>query len=485
MSPRLPGMPRRRTSRMALIVTVVVAVGAGGWFAGTRMQSPAAAAAAHRPPKAGPVTVAVEHRRLTATVVAQGTVEFGAPQSVSLAGAVAATGSAPDEPAAQLVTRLPKEGATLTEGSVLMQVSGRPVFVLRGSVPMYRTLGPGTSGDDVRQLQSALRRLGHDPGGTGGHYGQGTATAVTQWYEGKGYQARTPGPDDQKQRGDLEQAVTDAQIALLQAQDGQDAGDGHTGDASGGTTGDASAPPASDPAHALELKSAQDRLDQANQTLGSFLAAYGTKVPAGEVVFLPNLPVRVDKVKVHLGNTPDGAVATVTSSDIVVQAVVPAADAAQLHQGMPARVETTDGRQATGVVTKVGGAAQSGTDRGTDTNTDGGETDGGETGADTGSADSSAPVPVAVSVPDPGALKDQAGTAVKITVDVGSSKGAVLVVPVVAVHTTADGRARVRVRRDGRVIDVPVTVGLSAAGQVQVAPRDVPLGKGDQVVVGQ
>ncbi|MGW3496366.1 peptidoglycan-binding protein [Streptomyces sp. NPDC001020] len=455
-------MPQTRGKQVTVVVAAVVVVGAGGWFAGTGMQSPADAAAAHQPPKAGPVTVPVEHRKLVATVVAQGTVAFGAPRSVSPAGAVATSGASADAPAAQLVTKAPKQGATLNEGSVLMQISGRPVFVLRGPVPMYRTLTPGVSGDDVRQLQIALRRLGHDPGGTNGHFGPGTAAAVTKWYESQGYEPQTPSADDEKQRGDLEQAVTQAQLDLLQAQGGQ------------GGSEDASAPPASGPEHSLRLKSARDQLNRANHALSEFLVSYGTKVPAGEVVFLPNLPVRVDKVKVHVGAVPDGAVATVTSSDIEVNAEMPAADAAQLHQGMAARVETPDGHQVSGVVAKVGNSGRSD-----------GDSDGGSSDSGGGSANPSATVPVTVSVPEPGALRDQAGGSTKITVDLGSSKGAALVVPVAAVHTTADGRARVRVQRDGRIVDVPVTVGLSAAGQVAVTPRGTPLDEGDQVVVGQ
>ncbi|MFF4795254.1 peptidoglycan-binding protein [Streptomyces sp. NPDC001276] len=448
-------MPQTRGKQVTVVVAAVVAVGAAGWFAGLGMQSPADAAAAHRPPKAGPVTVPVEHRKLTATVVAQGTVAFGAPQTVSPGGAVATSGAPADAPAAQLVTKAPKLGATLTEGSVLMQISGRPVFVLRGSVPMYRTLTPGISGEDVRQLQIALRRLRHDPGGTNGHFGPGTATAVTKWYESNGYEPQTPSAEDEKQRGDLEEAVTQAQIAVLQAQGGQNGSE------------DASTPPTSGLEHSLQLKSARDQLDRANHALSEFLTSYGTKVPAGEVVFLPNLPVRVDKVNVHVGAIPDGAVATVTSSDIEVHADMPAADAGQLHQGMAARVETPDGHQVSGVVAKIGDSAQS------------------DSGSGGGSTDPSATVPVTVSVPEPGALRGQAGGTAKITIDLGSSKGAALVVPVAAVHTTADGRARVQVRRDGKIVDVPVTVGLSAAGQVAVTPRGTPLDEGDLVVVGQ
>jgi multidrug efflux pump subunit AcrA (membrane-fusion protein) len=159
----------------------------------------------------------------------------------------------------------------------------------------------------------------------------------------------------------------------------------------------------------------------------------------------------------------------------VVQAVVPGTDAALLHKSMPARIETTDGKHVTGVLAQVGGSASTG---------DGGK-DGTDGGQETDSADPSAPVPLVISVPQPGVLKNQSGTTVKVTVDLGSSKGAVLVVPVAAVHTTADGKAGVRVRRDGKVVNVPVKVGLSAAGQVEVSPDGGTLAEGDQVVVGQ
>ncbi|MDX2645035.1 peptidoglycan-binding domain-containing protein [Streptomyces sp. PA03-1a] len=494
MSRRLPSGPNGRGKQVGMIVGVVALVGAGGWFAGTQMQSPADAAASRRPPEAGPVTVAVERRKLTANVIAQGGVEFGAPHGVSLSGSVGSAGGSGDGEATQRVTRLPQAGATLREGSVLMQVNGRPVFVLRGSVPMYRALGPSSSGDDVRQLQSALRRIGHDPGAVTGNYRQGTASAVTRWYQGKGFTPQQPGVADQQQLGDLEAAVTDAQLAVLAAQGGGADSGGEGGGDSGADSGKAGSgtagPPASGEASALELRSARQRLDRANAALSAFTATYGTKVPAGEVVFLPDLPVRVDKVKVRLGDTPAGEVATVTSSDVVVRAVVPGADGSALREGMTARIETADGTRVRGVVAQVGGAgnqADTGKDgdgTGADAKDEGGTEPGADAGAEPG-ADPSAPVQLVISVPEPGPLKDQAGGTAKVTIEVGASKGAVLVVPVAAVHTSADGKARVRVDRDGEVVNVPVTVGLSAAGQVEVRADGGSLDEGDQVVVGR
>ena len=53
---------------------------------------------------------------------------------------------------------------------MLIEVNGRPVLALQGDAPMYRTLRPGDTGDDVRQLELALARLGFDPGPVDGTY---------------------------------------------------------------------------------------------------------------------------------------------------------------------------------------------------------------------------------------------------------------------------------------------------------------------------
>jgi multidrug efflux pump subunit AcrA (membrane-fusion protein) len=74
---------------------------------------------------------------------------------------------------------------------------------------------------------------------------------------------------------------------------------------------------------------------------------------------------------------------------------------------------------------------------------------------------------------------------VKVTIKVGASDGKVLTVPLAAIHTSSDGQARVQVQRAGRLTDVHVTVGLSAAGLVEVRPAGGTLKQGDRVVVGK
>lgn len=464
--------------RLGAVVSAVVLVGAGGWFAGTQVQSPADAAASHQAPKAGPVTVSVVRQSLTASVVATGSVEFASPRPLSLAGPVgsgAAVG-ADGEGAEQRVTKAPVAGTKIKEGDVLMTVNGRPVFALGGSVPMYRALGPGTSGDDVTQLQKALKRLGFDPGGTGGTYGQGTATAVSDWYKSEGYDAQEPSPADQQQLGSLEQAVSAAQETLLTT-------NSVTGTASSSETGSSSSPnPQSSTdkqVHEIQVKSAQKALDLANGALSSFKATYGTKVPAGEVVFLPKLPARLDKVTVKTGDTPSAQIGTVTSSDVVVQAAVPGTDAQLLRHGMTAQLTTADGKSAQGTVDVVADGSDSSSDA--DTSATAPST----TDDANSAADSTAAVQVRITVPDPGPLAGEAEAAVKVTIKVGASDGKVLTVPMAAIHTSSDGRARVKVQRGDVVSDVQVTVGLSAAGIVEVKPDGGALKAGEKVVVGE
>lgn len=371
----------RLSSRKQLgaLVGVVVLVGAGGWFAGTQVHSPADAAAAHTAPKAGPVTVGVERQSLTATVVATGSVEFGSPKPLSLAGSVG-TGTAAGaagEGVEQRVTKAPVAGTKIKEGDVLMAVNGRPVLALQGAVPMYRAMIPGETGDDVKQLQKALRRLGFDPGGTTGTFGKGTATAVTNWYTHKGYQAQQPSSDEQQQLGQLQQAVSSAQQSLLTttAETSTSAGGDTGGSQTGGASSSATPNPQSSTdaqVHQLQLESAKKSLNMANAALATFQSSYGTKVPAGEVVFFPKLPVRLDKVSVKTGDVPTGQIGTVTSSELVVQAVVPGTDAQLLRTGMAVEVTTSDNKKADGKVDAIGADAAAPAATGT-----GGESTGG------------------------------------------------------------------------------------------------------------
>lgn len=200
-----PGVVRRRRGWIVGLAALVLASG-GAFVAGTRLQSPRQAAAKAAPPAASWVTAAVEHRVLTQTIISRGDV---VPEGS--ASAVAPT-SVQGEP---VLTGLSiAAGDEVTEGMRVIEVSGRPIFVLAGAVPIYRSLRPGMTGTDVAQLQSALGRLGCLDSDTPGFFGDGTKTCVSWLYERAGYE---PIPASTAEAADLaaaEQAITDASAAL-------------------------------------------------------------------------------------------------------------------------------------------------------------------------------------------------------------------------------------------------------------------------------
>ena len=168
----------------SVLVTIAVA-SVVAWVAGSKIESPADAAARTAPPTPSPILVPVEKRVLESHVVTRGAARFGLPQPVSIAPSSL-------KPQSGLITTLPLRNTQFAEGAVLLTASGRPVFVLQGQVPSYRDLTPGTTGEDVRQLEQGLKRLGFDPGPVDGVYDQLTGSAVARWYQSKGQEPFGP-----------------------------------------------------------------------------------------------------------------------------------------------------------------------------------------------------------------------------------------------------------------------------------------------------
>lgn len=67
--------------------------------------------------------------------------------------------------ASGVLTRLPPAGEVISQGQVLYEASGRPVVLLYGSTPAYRSLSAGTSnavtGPVVRELNADLVAMGY------------------------------------------------------------------------------------------------------------------------------------------------------------------------------------------------------------------------------------------------------------------------------------------------------------------------------------
>lgn len=86
-----------------------------------------------------------------------------------------------------VVTSVPVDaGAEVSSGSVLYTVDLQPVAVAQGAVPMFRTIGPDTTGEDVRQLQEMLHVGGRYDGGIDGLFGDDTREAVSAWQKALG-----------------------------------------------------------------------------------------------------------------------------------------------------------------------------------------------------------------------------------------------------------------------------------------------------------
>lgn len=132
----------------------------------------------------------VERRDLSQRSEANGTLGFGSPVRLPIEGE-------------GIVTEAPESGATVEPGEVLLRIANRPVFLARGTQPLYRELRRVASserdaagdrlglqtGPDVEQLQRFLLAAGFDDEGrleADGEFGVTTERAVKAWQRSVG-----------------------------------------------------------------------------------------------------------------------------------------------------------------------------------------------------------------------------------------------------------------------------------------------------------
>ncbi|WP_322870699.1 peptidoglycan-binding protein [Streptomyces goshikiensis] len=449
------------------VVGGAVLMAAGALLATAVVKSPAQLAAEAGPPAQGVLTAEVERRVLAETVVTRGTVV--ADQSVT----VAPPG---------VVTKLPlKAGDPVAAGRLLAEVSGRPVFALRGAVPMYRDLVPGATGDDVAQVQAALRELGHGTGhDAAGVFGPGTKAALAELYRAVGYAplpALKDGPATVKAARD---AVRAARWALEDTETPPEppapAPSSPTAPGPPGTPA-----PTGKPAVAgsetgagkgagagkgvrRERERALEALREAQEGLAAAEAADGPMLPAAEAVFLRGFPARVAAVAAQVGATVSGPVLTLSAGELVVEAYLKDDKRQLLRPGMPVVISSelagSDTRGAVAVVAAERSPAP--------------QPPGGDLGYR---------MVVRAGQPLPAGF---AGQDVRLTVESAATDGEALVVPVTAVSAGADGRTVVTARAaDGTQRRVEVRTGTSGDGFIAVTPaRPADLAPGTKVVIG-
>ncbi|MFI5680905.1 peptidoglycan-binding protein [Streptomyces cellulosae] len=432
--PDPPG-PGTRTSALArrrrAVLTVAVAaalLSVGGLGGALLVRSPAQVAADTRAPKASVITASVVSQRLARTAVLRGDVTSGAtlsltPTAVADSRALGG-GTNPGGSAPVLTRKLTHVGDTVKAAQPLVEFSGRPVYVLPGRIPVYRDMLPGESGDDIAQLQSALAGLGlYDGGDTRGRFGTATEKAVVALYRRMGY----PVP------------VT-------------------------GGSGTGRADPSAD---------GTDRTQAAN----------GPFVPSSEMAFASSVPVRVVGLPTAVGDKVSGPVVSLATGGLRLTGYLDPSYGGLVKEGMKARISAESlGLTASGTVASVGALVTPGDKAGSQAS-DGSASDQGSGGLPNGG------VPyLPLQVTRTGTWDNRLdGQNVRITITAAATTGAVLTVPEAAINAGADARTSVTVLRpDGSQHPVPVTVGVSADGKVQVSPvGKARLQAGDRVVVGQ
>ena len=493
---------------LALVAAVALATLLLGLVLGRFVVSPAEAAERAAPPDAGPITVPVETRVISNDVTLRGDARYDDPKPITVEPG--------DREGPAVVTGgVPAVGTALDAASVALEVTGRPLVVLPGELPVYRTLRPGSAGPDVVQLKQALWALGIATGSPDRDvYDAEVAAGVAALYARVGYPA--PAPEE-----GAAEAVTGAEREVAAARAGATTARAAAAAAKAGpskaarmeqdnlvraaeralgaaqASGDPMAvaeatdglalaraqreaalavPPTTEQAAAVT--SAEAQLSDAERNLASAREAVLTVLPASEVVYLSSLPRRVDQVSVQRGSVVDGAVMQVSGAELEVVASASPAAAALLAVGTTATFPAPDDTEVTATVTAVEAAAPGG-----------GDGAGGGDGEDGGGGDDepgAAALMAATFRPD--ALTDAQltglqGTNVRLSVPVESTGGEVLAVPVAALTAGPGGETRVEVARGEETELVEVTTGLSAEGYAEIADGD--LEAGDLVVVGR
>lgn len=494
-----------RGARLVALVAAVAVLALGGGILVSRfVVSPAELAAQARAPEAGAITAPIEKRVIENTITSRADVTYAGAVDVKV------DNSGLEGPAV-VTGHVPEVGATLVAGSVALEVAGRPLIVLPGDLPVYRSLHAGLSGPDVLQLKAGLASLGIDPGDTGSDvFDAATAAALNTLYRNAGYPAPAASPDAEdrvigaqqgvrsaqasvgqaaaaldtaqagassSQRVEADNAVREAQRALAEAQQaGDPAAIGRSQDAldlaSARRDELLATPRASAERSAVEAAGAQ--LSDAQDALAKAQEAALTVLPAGEVVYLASLPRRVDAVSAERGSVLQGAAMSVSGAELELAGSASETDAALLKPGMTARFTAANGSEYTASITSVEVQKPDAADGGSD-------------GVQKRYRVLLKPQELA-----PEAVEALKGSNVKLSIPVQSTSGEVLAAPVAALTAGAGGEARVElvVGQDaatGRAQTelVPVTAGLSAGGFVEVTSTDPRIIAGADVVVGR
>jgi hypothetical protein len=482
---------RRLAALLALLVVGAAAVGLG--LSGESPSKPGGAGGS-----IASGTASVERRDLVETDTEAGTLSYADPQTVydRLSGTI---------------TWLPSVGQLIKPGETLFEVDGRPVVLMDGTTPAYRELAPGMSaGRDVLQLNRSLVDLGYDPDGIAldEEWQAATTAGVEELQASLGEQATGKLAFGQVVFLPGDQLVSDVEATL-------------GGDGASTGSGNPSATDASDPA--LPQRTEYASLETAPP---SPREQPPTNPPASQNPTKPHVPpkrtdtqtlealiallrVEIGQLKSHRGNTPGannpntpsapssanpnpagpsnhdsrpagssaggspptgsvgGAsplpVLQTTSTHLVVTVELGANKQSEAKAGEPVGVELPDGESVNGTITAVSAVAKS--SNGNAANNGTGQDNGNNPNNGPNGSGSTIPVTIALSSLHTGAGLDQAAVSVNFA---QARANGVLSVPVTALLATGGASYAVQEAAVPHRL-IPVTVGLFAAGFVQIS----------------
>lgn len=163
----------RRTGKAAAATFAVLAAGAGAMAAtGVGLPDGGGDGGTERP-SAAQSTAPVTRQTLVDTATETGSLGYG--DTVTVKAALSGT-----------LTRQPGVGSIVARGTALYTVDDKPVVLLYGALPAYRTLAEGTEGADVRQFEENLAALGYTGFTVNDKYTDATADAVEKWQDDLG-----------------------------------------------------------------------------------------------------------------------------------------------------------------------------------------------------------------------------------------------------------------------------------------------------------
>lgn len=268
---------RLKKSHVVSGVLALALLGATGtaWYFALQARTPAQRAEETAPPEDSVITVRVDQDQLIDTL------DFDAELTRTGDFAVPAPTEAPPGVEVALASKIPLEvGDEVRAGTVLLEVSGRPMIALEGDVPAYRDLTEGDTGPDVEQLQLALQQIYGTP--KTGTFDARTISDVKKLYDNAGY----------------DHATTSEEV-IEETPEGEGEGDTPPGgegeeEEPGGTGG------------------------------GQTATVERVTVPAAEVVFLPELPMQVSKINAQqsapVASTEGGSLMVLASGDWKLEA---------------------------------------------------------------------------------------------------------------------------------------------------------------------